>query len=532
MSRAVGKWCWTVLMLVAAALVAGCAAPVTVAGNPLAKPPGADESVVAVSVTGNTGQVTALDSVRVRRLSPVAAGQQPGEYILSRVAAGMARDTSLFVGTVPAGDYEVSRFENAETRRYLDLSPTMRDRIGHFRMVAGQPADLGRLILTPVNFNVVVGRSVKVADNKLLLERFAPQYAQLFTNSTATAWVAGRSANDKVEEYAFTGPVGASALVEQTDGRVVTASRLGVVLERAKDGRWRAITSPGIETLMDVLPVQRPDARLVAVGEFSTLLRLAPGASEMERIAPGNLPTGNLLFVAGNDQAGWYLLQQAGVSVQLLHSPRLVDGQWTVVRSESVERDFWRGGQRLWAWRTEGGLAYATSAGDIHLLDFASGKWQSRKAPNDNRLINVGPNADGSLGVLTSPGGGLGGAFAGNWLSTDQGRTWREVKSPFTVKVVPPIRTREGLYLSAGGVFGKPELQVSKDEGATWSKLSDHALDRTLNVLPSGLYFTVDSGATGLFAIRSSADQGVSWRTEYSTFDKAAYEAMEAARKK
>jgi hypothetical protein len=64
------------------------------------------------------------------------------------------------------------------------------------------------------------------------------------------------------------------------DGSVAVASRLGTVLMRSQQGRWRALRAPGLESVLCVLPVDLPDAELVAVGEFGTLLRKARGSDQ------------------------------------------------------------------------------------------------------------------------------------------------------------------------------------------------------------------------------------------------------------
>jgi hypothetical protein len=190
-----------------------------------------------------------------------------------------------------------------------------------------------------------------------------------------------------------------------------------------------------------------------------------------------------------------------------------------------VAFDFWSGANQAWFWRRSGGLAYAVSAGGLHFLDYASGRWSTAKAPNDSRLLGVAPNPTGSLGILTSPGGGFGGVFASLYLSNDAALTWQEIKSDFKVKVSPPLQTKAGTLLLPGGVFGDQELHASTDAGRTWSRRGEFKLDRRLIPLPSGQLLAVDMGQFGLFAIRHSGDEGATWRVEYSNFDQAAFDA-------
>lgn len=514
------------------ALLTGCASGPVVknAPDPLRDATKAGESPVVVSVTVNTGQVTAMDGVWVRRLTGLAPGEKPSEHILRYAVPGLARDTSLFVGALPPGEYEIARFDNSETRRFLALSEGMRSRIGRFVVDADHPVDLGRLLITPVNTRVVVGRSARVNSNKPLMQRFSPGHLSMFERSVP-GWLTDRTERDRVEEYALSAPTGAGVLVPRADGSVVTASRLGAVLVRSPQGRWRALRGPGLETLMDVMPVSRPDAELLAVGEFATLWRQPPGSDQLVPMDTGDLPSGNLLFIAGSDPVGWYVMLQSGAQVRLMRSDKLDAGHWETLRTEKVGFDFWHGIDRVWTWRTDDGLAYAASSGEIHFLNFSTSGWVHRAAPNKDRLILLRPNPDGSLGALTSPGGGFGGVFAGTWLSRDAAQSWQEVKSPFKVKMAAPLRTKAGALLVNGGAFGDPELQVSQDEGQTWRRLIEFPMDRTLHVMPWGDYLTVDSGQFGLFSIRHSSDGGATWRTEYSNFDRAAYDAEKAAAK-
>jgi len=58
-------------------------------------------------------------------------------------------------------------------------------------------------------------------------------------------------------------------------------------------------------------------------------------------------------------------------------------------------------------------------------------------------------------------------------------------------------------------------------------------LSEQLVMLPTRGVLAVDGGARfGLARIRHSADEGATWRTEYSNFDRAAYEAEQKAKQK
>jgi photosystem II stability/assembly factor-like uncharacterized protein len=220
--------------------------------------------------------------------------------------------------------------------------------------------------------------------------------------------------------------------------------------------------------------------------------------------------------------------------VTLLRSATLDHGDWKPVRKEHVAPSFWSGANLFWAWPTQNGFPCAMSHGSLWFYDFASGQFTERRAPNNNRLVTVVPSANGALGILTSPGGGFAGVFAGVYLSRDSAATWEEINSPFNVKAAAPRLTPQGTLLLQGGVFSKPELQASRDGGKTWAKVSDAIeLAEQLVVLPTRGVLAVDGGARfGLARIRHSGDEGATWKTEYSNFDRAAYEAEQKAKQK
>ncbi|ARN18976.1 WD40/YVTN/BNR-like repeat-containing protein [Piscinibacter gummiphilus] len=502
----------------------GCAS-VNQVRDPAKSPPRAGESVVVLSLTGNTAQVTALDEITVRQVNQVAGSNVTILHVLNQVSKGVSRDTSLFAGVLPEGEYEFTVFRNHQTQRFLNLNESMRQRIGKFTVRNGQPVDLGRLILTPVNQLVVVGRSTRVTSNVPLMRRFAPDQMKFFEGELSSGWNTARGDNDRVEEYALQRPVGADHPVELADGRIAAASRLGSVLIRDDQGRWRPVRSDTLDSFLYVMPGHRSDTTLLAVGEFGALMRLPAGSDKLEPLDSGDLPAGNLLFIAGDERAGWYIGHQKDKTLTLFHSAQLEGGRWSPLRQETVGFDFWNGANSIWFWRRPGGFSYAVSEGSIHTLDFASGAWSMTKAPNGNRLVSVEANPNGSIGILTSPGGGFAGIFASLYLSEDLGQHWQEVKPEFKVKVAPPRQLASGTLLVMGGVFGTPELQASQDGGRTWQHRAPFALDRRLVVLPSGALLTVDSGQFGLFSVSRSTDDGATWRVEYSNYDARAAQA-------
>jgi len=523
MKRLVGA----VLLCVA---LSGC---VTVARAPMptTQAPTANEGIVVVSVTTNSGQVSQFDSIHLARVSDASKSDSgtTSKHILEQVSKGLARDTAVFVGVLPVGEYAFDRFSDDDTRQFLQLKEKSRETLGTIKVRAGTLSDLGRVIVTQVNFNVLVGRSAAVRSNKELVTRVVPAMAKYYEGPTDAGWVRALGNNDLAEKYASDHPVGAQSLAELRNGEVAAASRMGTILLRNEKGRWQRISSGNPESILWIAPYESDGSRLLAVGEFNTLLRLDQ-AGKLHPVDVGDLPFGNLLFFDGSRSSGWFAAVQRGADVSLFHSPTFPPTTWKPLRSEKVGQDFWSGPLQFWAWRTSKGFAYAVSEGRIEMYDYATGTWSQAKVPKEHRLIRVEPSADDTIGILTSPGGGFGGVFASTFFSRDFGKTWVETQSPFKVKASAPKRTPQGVLLETGGVFSDVELMGSKDDGKTWESIAKgkrELLGSQFWIMPSGKMFLVHA-ALGLERIEYSGDGGANWKLEFSTFEPTLYEKQKA----
>lgn len=522
------------LILAAASLsiLAGCVST-TVATDPLKLPQQSNLKPVMVSVTANTGEIAGFDRITVQRLSEAQLRGEGGiidNYVLQLVAPGLSRDTSFFSGALPTGEYRFASFSDSKTQKILHIPANAR-LLGNFVVSGAKPVDLGRLVVTPMNTNVVYGRGMSATSNRQLLQRFAPQYAALLAGEVEGGWkpaAADALPADSVESYAKGRPVGAFCVNELADGRIVAASRLGSILVRSPAGRWKVLRGPGIESLLCVTPTSEPGAELVAMGEFGTLLRKPAGADQLVPVDTGNLPPGNILRLYGDAKNGWFLALQRSEDITIFQSPRLEAGDWTPVRKESIAASLWHGGSTFFIWPTAEGFGYAVSAGPVHLYNMQTKTWTERATPKNQRLIAVTDAPTGTLFALTSPGGGFGGAFATVFMSKDQAQSWHEMQVPYTVKAYAPTQAVDGTVLMPGGVFSNPELQGSKDDGRTWSHFTKYELGRTIIPLRSGSLIDYDHGQWGLFTLRHSADGGKNWQVEYSNFDRRAYEASQS----
>lgn len=516
------------LCLACAAFTGGCASDEYLAKDPLKLDAASTRSAVALSITTNTGQISGFDNIEVTRiLAPgvTESGFGVKTYTLRRVAPDMARDTALFVGSLPPAEYMFTSFSSNATGKVLKVGKE--NLLGNFTVHAGMRVDLGRLLLTPVNRHVVVGRMEGAASNLSMIARFSPEHAEMFSSKVEAGWNGpGRDASG-FTAYALRSPVGADCPTERDDGTVIAASRLGSVLIRSKQGRWRAVRGTSVESLLCVLPVDLPDAELLAVGEFGTLLRKPRGMDTLVPVDIGNLPPGNLLNIAGNPASGWIIAHKAGHSVTLYRSARLEGGNWTPLVKEEIKSIYPHGGSGFYMWRTKAGIAYAVARGQFKYLDFASSQWTERWTPSHFPLggLTVAPN--GNLGAFV-----MLGAIVMDYTSSDDAVTWQQIKPSTHYRKMPALALNDGALLMVTGSYGKEMAEISRDGGKTWTQQGQYQDNRTILPLKSGELLDFDKGQLGFFSINRSVDSAKTWTLEHSTFDVAAYDRQQKDEKK
>lgn len=531
--RRVSKALACIVLIVAVQALGGCTS-INVASEPSKARAGEHDGYIVLAITGNTGQVGQIQSIQLK-LANLRQDQRDSIQILHNVAVGLARDTALFVGIVPEGDYSLNQLDFGT--KYLLIPEGARNLMGNVHVNAGAVADLGRIVMTPLNTWVLTGRSVLETSNKDLVKRFSTENASIYDHEVSGGWVSPHSPKDLVEEYAMSRPVGADTPTELPTGEVIAASRLGTLLIRNAKGRWRAVRTGNLNSFLAVQAVREDvdgvAALAVAVGEFNTLAVLDKD-EKLNLRHTGDLPLGNIIYVTGNSHVGWFVAHKAGDRVGIYKSKKLDNGQWSLLKQEKVGFSFWNGSNDFWIWSNANGFSYAVSEGVIRSYDYATSEWSESRAPNNNRLVSIAPS-DAGIGILTSPGGGFAGVFAGMYVSYDGGKVWVEVKSPYKVKLYAPRVLADGtLLVAGGGPFAKRELQKSSDQGKTWQVCSDR-VDISDNIvpLPNHGLLAIDSGAQfGLAHVMHSSDSGKTWVTEYSNFDMQAYEAEKQKKQK
>ncbi len=498
-------------------LLSGCA---TTVADPLAAPLTAEQSAVAVSITNNTTTADKFDELTVRRLG---TGQ---EFLLKPTVKLSSRDTNLFIGVLPAGDYQLVmlRDDSISTTLKLQDGPGL---TGNFRVVGGAPTDLGRLIVAPINFKALVGRSSRVLTNFPLIRNFAPAYAPLFEKEQLGGWIGPRHADDNIEDYARSRPGDAACITEAEGGLVLAGARLGTLMLRQPGGKWLALGSTSVAALNCALPVKLPNADFLVAGEFGTLLRHEKGEATLRQVQTGDLPAGNLLRIIGNSQSGWYVANQRGETVTLYYSPELESGKWTEVRRDHVDRLLGNFEYRYWIWPTANGLAYTTGRGAIQMLDFATKRWDTVALPEKEAFSGLALSPNGMLAMRAG--------LERHYVSHDGGKHWEQVK----------INIEGGGYVDVGSIQQRADgsmvfvgqnldhksiLFRSRDRGRTWTAESRFRFRYRVTVLKSAPMLRTSDDNLDYFMSLSTSTDGDYWREEFSTYDRE-YAKWEEERK-
>jgi hypothetical protein len=476
----------------------------------------ADRNAIAISITSNTSQIDTFDRLRLQR---VGSSQN---IELKKNEKLISRGTSLFTGTLPAGEYKLSML--ADTKTHLNLQLTEKNGfIGKFRVNGGGPVDLGRLIVTPINLQVLTGRSGRVTNNLPLIKAYAPEQVALFEKQAAGGWADPRHPDDKVEEYAISKP-GDLECVSEKDGLVLAGGRMGILMQRQPNGLWRGLSGAGIAALNCASAVKLPNAELLVTGELGTLLRLARGENKLQPVSTGDLPFGNLVRVAGNATNGWYIANQRGDSVTLYYSPTIENGKWTEVRKEPVERLPGRQGYRFWIWPTGNGLAYTTGRDAIQSLDFTTRQWSTLALPPKQKFSSLAISPTGMIAI------GSGGK---QHVSYDAGKNWEPLKValPKGFSEGGPVQQMADGSLAMMGVNnqGKSALYRSTDKGQSWQPMQQFEVPYQVKVLKSVPFLKMSESGFGFLTLGTSTD-GAKWISEYSSYDRA-YDERDKERK-
>lgn len=515
------------MLVVVAVALAACSAIVKPASDPLKQAVAADEGTVVLSLSINTGEVRSFGAVHIRKVTPgysSTRGLDRFYYLVSRLPFP-ARDTSVFIGAVPAGNYEIVQLTDLTTQKFLYLENLQREIIGTFKVEAGRTTDLGRLIMTSANFKVVTGRSETLLSNRELVTRFVPNTGKLFAQPTLPGWNLRHEPElDVAERYGLYHPVGAGGFSELPGGEIIGGSRLGAIVKRDSSGRWSLLAHvPTRQSVLATVPYSAGQALAIVAGELSTLYEISRDR-KLRRIDTGDLPLGNLVFIDRDSKASqWIIGLQTRDELALYRSATLDRGHWEKLRGDKLGVSFWTGPRSVWIWRFPGGVGFASSnSRRVACYRYAGQEWKEHGTPNDRVPISLNASAAG-IGLLTGS-GGLAGVFASTYYSRDCGAHWTNANSPYTVKVSAPLVLAAGQIIESGGVFGDAGLQGSSNGGKTWSKYSSDPgyTDSVWSLGKAGL-FSISRGEFGVEDVRHSSDNGKTWNIELSSFDSDLY---------
>lgn len=503
---------------------------------------------VLISVTNNAPRIWMFERLTVVRMA--SGSQGPGTPVdLPRQLGGVSTDTQVYQRALPAGEYEITALRQPGVGLALSLGEGARKLLGRFSVADGQSVDLGRLVVTTVNNQYLVGRSRRETSNQALVQQHLPQAWTAFQAASKgqpalRGWLTEPSPDDTIEAYALAHLTGFRRPTEAADGRVLAASTLGSVLVRSRAGTWTTLRGPRMETLLHAVPVNSPDApgtAMVAVGELGLMLRQPVGGTELLIVDTGNLPLGNLLLVAGAPATGWYVVVQQGWQQRLMRSTQLEGGDWRLVREVEAKALPINSPTQAWWWPTAQGVAVATTKGPIAHLDFATQTWTEHRTPLGHPLLALEPGPGGRLTAVTQASGTAGGELMNAFRSADGGATWERIPTlPTPMPTVAnaqqnlvdlaertlPRQLPDGILVLGVGDVQNPELRASTDGGATWQPRKLQRADSRLHALPSGLL--LGQGAARWLDVDASRDGGLSWKSELSSFDLAASKAQTA----
>lgn len=478
--------------------------------------------LVVLSATANTGEIGQIQQFILNKI-----GEKPAkDFVLNNSIPQKSRDTSVFIGALPPGEYRLTRLNAG--MKYLDVghSPIL----PNIKIAAGEVADLGRVILTAINMRAALGRSHQFTDNRHIIKRYLPGQLELYNRSISSGWTQPTAEKDLIELLALSHPQGAGSLVELADGRILAGTRLGTVLLRTTDQKWHIATRTKEYEAITAIGSYETTENLAVVADNYGELYLLKQDYKLSPVERGNLPSGDVFFIAQSpDATQWFIALNRDQHVELYSADALDNANWTLVRRDSVAFSSWSGARNAWAWKRPNGIGYAVSSENVvNCYDYSSRAWNKAASPANRTIIAIAsaPHTD-AVGVLTSPGGGFAGVFAKTHLSRDCGTTWVETTSPYKVKASAPTLLPNNTIIEAGGVFRDTGIYALKPDAKAWEKITDYVvLSERLWVMKSGGIFAISQGQYGIENISFSSDGGTTWNlelTSYSTrFEKPA----------
>ncbi|MFZ5844395.1 MAG: hypothetical protein ACOY3E_16025 [Pseudomonadota bacterium] len=526
---------WNVSAALLLVLLSGCVAvPTVTPGRSLDayKADPKNEGVLVLSSVVNTGEVGQLMTVRLQAQdAPLPPGKKasqvlPPEFTLSNQMSAKSRDLSLFFGSLPAGRYKV--IELSFGFKYLNLRGG--SLLSDIVVDAGKTTDLGMIVLTAANFKVLVGRSHKYTSSKWLIDRYFAD-EPLLNRSQAGGWIEAIPEDDVAEAYALIYTQGIGSIAETSANEVVAGTRLGKVLARNAEGRWRVLAQTGsydAVTFVSPYTGHQPGA-VLALTDAGEAYKVVNGKAEA--VSLGNLPRGRIFFLDSNASGSrWLVGVNHDNKAELFTAASLENGQWTSLFADDVSFSNWSGMRNAWAAKAPNGVVFASSIHpEVRCFDYTTEQWTSLAVPDKRTVVDLKVNpTTGKIGLLTSPGGGFAGIFAKSHIADSCSGAWKTIKTPYSVEVAAPIWLNDDALAVVGGVFGDEGIYVSTDNAKTWNKRGKESVlsDNFYQTANNGL-FLVSKGMHGFELVSHSGDGGASWKLELSSFDPNLLKAQE-----
>lgn len=469
-------------------------------------------TMAAASTKSDQDYFNILSSIVLARLDV----KEPIQYRLTRAETNYG-DTAFYVGTVPAGDYQLVQV-NISNYRYFGTS----ERTEPFTIKPKQHIHLGLMVARPnkgSRFSWVIRPGYKTSSQHLLKSSY-PKIAKTVRKKWKKVELGDAAARSAYVENLFM--KGARYEIDNlrdpyvsNNGHMLVAAPMGTLLQRrgSKTG-WKPVETDAFEKLYKIIKTK--SGKWLAGGDAGLfLVSTNRGKTWKQHRLPINRPV--------------YLINQAPNG--MVYVGVSTESGTTFYRTRSVNKPRWK---KIGSVKTNGetaagafrsGLlvwtrypAYKKSSFDsdtkrfkrrqlplIHRYSYSSGRWTQVKPPEDSEIVKVGPTGIISVGI--------------NWYdadreirymkSTNLGRSWKKFDgdAPNTLPV---------FWTNNRAVAQAPNRapMITKDNGDSW-RTYPKTLPENIDIIvsPNGKHMAGSDSNGRIFV---SNDGGRTWQYERS----------------
>ena len=506
--RQIGSVC---LAAVVALVLAGCVT--TPAPIKAEQTLDGTEGAVVVKLIGKNGSVwdtiETLSSLSLFNTRTLAPGEHYNAYdnvTLTRTNA-LTNSTVIFSGMVRPGTYRITHAAGFRGSITYTFPFQQTPNLSEFDVKTGQITMLGTLLVQPLEGNrFVIGYIAPDEEFRATVRQLYPVLAEQAKARPVNTFWPSAQLNKNIEFGRRIARIhtGWNSVHQDADGTYLSGGKMGsVVMRKPGENQWRLLN---VGALAEVRSVYRVNGGLLAAGEEGLLRYSQDDGRTWAKLTP---PDPGLIEAAVPLKSG-----------KILALGRR-DGLWTMYVSDSLENINWRklnsfkDGASLniawlpamcFAWRD--GVGVMMPNGDFYEADGERGT---------ATLVNTGPTTSEAYvmpnGTLFKTAGNLG---SSRYTSSDQGKTWSEVKFPrfsfraatndantiYTIAAIDP-----GFY---PGPYG---LKTSRDGGKTWVHTGTFPGDDPVETLQLAVD-RVDSSLLAFMTrgrIMRSSDEGKTW---------------------